>query len=41
MFWKSSSISWEIWGGALIRTGALITANMLYIIENDFTKMDC
>ena len=30
MFSKISSISWEIWGGAVIRAGALITANTVY-----------
>ncbi len=31
MFRKISSISWEIWGRALIRTGALIAANMVHV----------
>ena len=36
MFRKISSISWEIWGGALIRAGALITVNTVYNIQDFF-----
>ena len=38
MFRKISSISWEIWGGALIRAGALITANT--VIKMDIQHKD-
>ncbi len=37
MFRKISSISLEIWGGALIRTGALITVNMLFVTTANIT----